>query len=278
MQRLAIGYIRVKFKLLAAVSKRWAAREAFDLFCTPQRRHRKELIAPFTQAELLQFDFEGYHIVGYRWNKGGSRKALIVHGFESTSINFGAYVEPLTRKGYEVLAFDAPAHGNSSGDRINALIYSDFVKYIHRHFGPVQSFMAHSLGGLALGIALSEIPHDAGFRVVLVAPATKTATALDHFFGFIHLRDAGVRREFERIIVEVGGHPADWFSLTRALDRVSAHILWIHDVDDTITPLRDAEEVKNKNYPNVQFLFTKGLGHRRIYRDAEVGKTIVNYM
>jgi pimeloyl-ACP methyl ester carboxylesterase len=277
-QKIAVAYIRTKFKLLAAVSKKKAAAKAFDLFCTPQFRNVKELPAIFKEAEKLQFKFQQNNIVGYRWNKGAGRKALIIHGFESSVVNFDRYVAPLIKKGYEVLAFDAPAHGRSSGKRINAIIFRDFIKFICRQYGPVQSFLGHSFGGLAICLALAEMAHDENFRMALVAPATETTTALDHFFQFIRLDDGEVRREFEEIITQLSGHPVAWFSINRTLKKIKAKILWLHDKDDKITPLKDVLKIKEENHLNIQFVITKGLGHRRIYRDAKVGKAIVNFI
>jgi pimeloyl-ACP methyl ester carboxylesterase len=277
-QKLAVAYIRTKFKLLAAVSKKKAAAKAFDLFCTPQFRNLKELPAIFTEAEKLQFKFGEYNIVGYRWNKGAGRRALIIHGFESSVVNFDKYIAPLIKKGYEVLAFDAPAHGRSSGKRINAIIFRDFIKYVCRQYGPVKSFIGHSFGGLAVCMALAETGHDEDFRIALVAPATETKTALDHFFQFIKLDDDEVRKEFEEIITHLSGHPVAWFSIHRALKKIKAKILWLHDKDDKITPLKDVLKIREENLPNIQFVVTKGLGHRRIYRDAKVGKAIVNFI
>jgi pimeloyl-ACP methyl ester carboxylesterase len=277
-QKLAVAYIRTKFKLLAAVSKKKAAVKAFDLFCTPQFRNVKELPAIFKEAERLRFKFREYAIVGYRWNKGASHKVLIIHGFESSVVNFDKYASAFIKKGYEVLAFDAPAHGLSSGKRINALIYRDFIKYICQQYGPVHSFMAHSFGGLALCMALAEISNNENDRVVLVAPATETKTALDQFFKFIRLPDVEVRKEFDEIITTMSGHSVAWFSIRRALRKIKAKILWLHDKDDKITPLKDVLPVKEENYLNIQFVITKGLGHRKIYRDANVGKAIVNFI
>ncbi|HTD93448.1 MAG TPA: alpha/beta fold hydrolase [Chitinophagaceae bacterium] len=277
-QRLAIGYIRTKFKLLAAVSKSKAAREAFELFCTPQFRNINKPDRIFATAEQLEFRFRDYRIAGYRWNKGGDRKVLIVHGYESSASNFGTLVGSLISKGYEVLAFDAPAHGRSSGKSINALVYRDLIKHIHMEFGPVKSYIAHSFGGLAVALALAETPHDESYRVALIAPAAETKTALDHFFHLIRLDDAAVRKEFEKIIVEISGHGTDWFSIDRTLQSIEARVLWIQDEDDNVTPVRDAWKVNKKNYSNIKFVFTSGLGHRRIYRDPEVGKTIVGFI
>ena len=277
-QRVAIRYIRTKFKLLSSISKKKAAEKAFELFCTPQFRNVKQLPAIFEEAEKLYFKFQQFNIAGYRWNKGASRKALIIHGFESSVINFDRYVNALVKKGYEVLAFDAPAHGKSSGKQVNAIIYRDFIKYIIQKYGPVQSYMGHSFGGLALSMALAEIKHDENYRVALIAPAAETGTAIDHFLHFIRMEDETVRNEFENIITRMSGHPVAWFSIGRALQKIKAKILWVHDEDDKITPLKDAYKIKKESYPNVRFFITKGLGHRRIYRDAEVGKTIAEFL
>jgi pimeloyl-ACP methyl ester carboxylesterase len=277
-QRVALRYIRTKFKLLSSISKKKAAEKAFELFCTPQSRHVKELPAVFKEGEKLQFKFQQFSIVGYRWNKGASRTAMIVHGFESSSVNFDRYVNALVKKGYEVLAFDAPAHGKSSGKQVNAIIYRDFIKYIHQKYGPLQTFIAHSFGGLAVTMALAEIKHDASYRVVLIAPATETSTALDHFFKFIHINDEAVQDEFEKIIVKISGQQVSWFSIRRALQKIKAKILWLHDEDDKITPLKDVYPIKKESHPNIRFVITKGLGHRRIYRDSQVVKTIADFI
>lgn len=277
-QKVALHYIRSKFKLLSSISKKKTAEKAFALFCTPQSRNLKKLPPVFEEAENIHFHFQGFSIRGYRWNNGGRRKMLIVHGFESSAVNFERYVNASVKKGYEVLAFDAPAHGRSSGQKINAIIYRDFITHIYLKYGPIQTFIAHSFGALAASMALAEIKHDENYRLVLIAPATETKTAIDLFFEFLRLDDAGIRREFEAIITQISGHPVSWFSVSRALQKIKAKILWLHDEDDTTTPLKDVYFVKKQNYTNIEYVITKGLGHSRIYRDAEVGKRIVEFI
>jgi pimeloyl-ACP methyl ester carboxylesterase len=276
-QRLVLNFIRAKFKLLSAISKKKAAEQALKLFCTPPSRDIKELPAIFKEAETLHFRFDEYNVVGYRWNKGGHRKVLILHGFESTVINFASYIDPLIKKGYEVLAFDAPAHGRSSGKRVTAIIYKDLIKYIHEHYGPVHSYMGHSLGGFVLSMALAEMPHDESYRAVFIAPLTETSTAITDFCQLIRLNDK-VKKEFETLIARLSGHPVSWFSISRTLKTIQAKILWLHDEYDQTTPFRDAVKVKEENYPNVKFVITKGLGHSGIYRDEVIGKTIADFL
>jgi hypothetical protein len=83
---------------------------------------------------------------------------------------------------------------------------------------------------------------------------------------------------FENIIAERGGHPVSWFTLQRTMTAIKAKLLWVHDEGDNITPLRDALKVKAQNYPNVEFVITKGLGHSRIYRDATVTNLVVDFL
>lgn len=277
-QKLAISYTRAKFKILSSLSKKKAAEKAFELFCTPQFRNRKDLPPVFRVAEKITFVFREFRITGYRWNKGAGTRALIVHGFESSVVNFERYVQMLVKRNYEVLAFDAPAHGRSSGRQINAIIYRDLIKHVCTVYGPVERFIAHSLGGLVTCMCLAEIRHNAQCRLVLIAPATETSTAINQFFGFLEISDNQVRKEFEKIITRLSAQPVSWFSIPRALRKIKASILWCHDQDDKTTPLADVLKVQARNHANIEFYITKGLGHRRIYRDAGVGRKIADFI
>ncbi|MBI1342740.1 MAG: alpha/beta fold hydrolase [Terrimonas sp.] len=276
-QRLAINYLKIKFRLLAILSKRQAAEKAFELFCTPQYRHKKNLPAKFLEAETLSTQFETYQLAGYRWNKGAPRKLLIIHGFESSVVNYEHLIDPLVKINYEVLAFDAPAHGRSSGSKIDLLIFKRFIQHIHEKFGPVDAFIAHSFGGLALSLALEEMKQEETNKVVLIAPLTESTTSMDLFFEYLGLGDP-VRTRFMHIILERSGQPAAWYSIRRAIPALRAEVLWVHDEDDLLTPLSDALKVKEDQHENIRFVITRGLGHRRIYRDAEVRSKIISFL
>lgn len=303
VQRIAISYYKTKFKLLATISKRKAAEKAFELFCTPQSRKNKKPTKIFESGEKLHFPLEGSIVRGWRFNPvrtpaqkihsdgdhprpyrhgqtGGhpaEKKVLILHGWESSVTNFDKYINLFVKKGYEVLAFDAPAHGGSGGKKITAPLYKDMIMKIHKQFGPVNSFLAHSFGGLAVSLALEELNDTKNIRLALIAPATETTTALNSFFNFLAI-DEGVRREFDKVIIEKGGRKAEWYSIKRAMKNIKAKVLWIQDEEDIVTPLSDAMNVKNENYTNIEFVITKGLGHSKIYRDNKIIDTVVNYL
>ena len=78
---------------------------------------------------------------------------MIVHGFRSYSYKFEKYILALKKEGFEVVAFDAPAHGTSDGKLINAYIYKQSLDHIEKAHGPFYGIMGHSLGGLAASLA-----------------------------------------------------------------------------------------------------------------------------
>jgi hypothetical protein len=137
--------------------------------------------------------------------------------------------------------------------------------------------MGHSFGGLAICLALEEIEHTDDVHVVLIAPATESKTAIDIFFSFMKLNDS-VRKEFDEYISKIGNKPSEWYSASRAVENLKAKILWCHDEDDPMTPWADAKKVMDKKHYNIEFIVTKGLGHRRIYRDNKVSKAIIEFL
>ncbi len=277
IKRLALKYIRTKLKVLSAINKRRTAEKAFQLFCTPQSRARKKLPDIFGQAEQIKFRFEKNVVAGYRWNHPSGNKILILHGFESSVINFERYINPLMRKGYEVLAFDAPAHGRSTGKTINVVLYKNFIQYIRNNYGPIDSFLAHSFGGLALSLALEEMQHNNSTKIVLIAPAAETKTAIDNFFNLLRLDD-DVKIEFNRIIEQIGGKPPEWYSISRVAPKIKGQVLFLQDKNDHMTPLSDVKPIMDKNYPNFRFIISEGLGHRRIYRDDASLNKIIEFL
>jgi alpha-beta hydrolase superfamily lysophospholipase len=276
-QKLVIGYFSTKFKLWSKLSKRKAAEKAIDLFCTPIPTNLKKTPAIFEKAEKLHANMDGIKLVGYRWNHPQPKKVLILHGFSSTIKKFDHFVTPLINKGYEVIAFDAPAHGESGGKRITVLNYMKMIETVYEKFGPIQSFTAHSFGGLALSLFMEQQKYQDHKKMVLIAPATETSTALNFFCHLLNI-DNDVKEEMRKMMYEKTNVWPEWYSIRRTANNIKANVLWIHDEEDEQTPWADAEKVMQDAHPNFQFMVTKGLGHRKIYRDNKVKKAVFEFL
>ncbi len=275
--KIALVYLRIRLALIALVSAQKAAKKAFTIFCTPQRRKQQSVSGIVKRAEQVSFGFNNLSVRGYRWNHPSSKKILIVHGFESSARNFDGFVLPLTDKGYEIIAFDAPAHGTSEGKEITLPIYIQTLQHIVGAYGPFNAFIAHSFGGLAVTQLLETIPHSEETRVVLIAPATETTTAIDGFFRLLHM-NGKVRQAFDKLVMDKSGIKPELFSIRRAMRNIKASVLWMHDEQDDITPFADVEKVKNDNHPHIKFIISSGLGHRKIYRDKHTLNHILQFL
>lgn len=264
--------------MLKIISYRLAAEETLRVFLTPYMKSAVKEKEVFTQGESIQFSLNGHIIKGFRCNHPRKHKVLLLHGFSSSCHNFDKYVAPLIEKNYEVLAFDAPAHGASGGKTVNAVEYSEMIKKINECYGPINGFLAHSFGGIAISLAMENMIHDAGTKIVLIAPATETSSAVDGAFDLLGLKSDKLRKTFDDLILEKSGYHTSWFSIKRAFNNIKASVLWFHDEDDLVTPLKDALTVKEEGHPNVHFVISKGLGHRKIYRDDTVVQAAVKFL
>jgi pimeloyl-ACP methyl ester carboxylesterase len=277
-KKIIFQYLRAKINVLTLINTRKAAAYAFKLFSTPIKNGPAKESSVFKDAEKIEFLFEGKKICGFRFNHPQPQKALILHGFSSYSYKFDNYVTALLDKNYEVLAFDAPAHGSSEGETTNALDYKTMIEKVIELYGPINNFIAHSFGGLAVCLALEEVPAAENIKIVLVAPATETTTAVNTIFKMLKLNNQKLRTAVDDHINKISGHKTEWFSIRRAIKNIKADILWIHDEDDEITPISDVLKAKEDKIPYVTYKITKGLGHRKIYRDETVKKAVMDFL
>jgi pimeloyl-ACP methyl ester carboxylesterase len=275
-QQLALTYYKTKIHTIGLVSPRKAAERAYELFCTPRKPKKKIKEPPlFHKAEKLQLNVNNTILKGFRFiplNPNGN-KILILHGFSSYSYKFEKYVSLLKKQGFEIVTFDAPAHGLSDGKLINALIYKEAILKIEDSFGPFYGLMGHSLGGLAGALAFKEFSEQPKRRLVLVAPAIRTDSAIQHFYGLLSI-DQKIRTAFELLIKEKTHESINDISVSYAIKYINAPILWIHDKDDKVCLYEDVVPILNGHPANIQFVITEGLGHSRIYKEASISNTI----
>ncbi|SJZ51328.1 alpha/beta hydrolase [Sediminibacterium ginsengisoli] len=282
-QRVVIGYYRTKLRTIGMLSPDKAAASAFRLFCTPYPGSRLRKMPPlFHKALKVSLPVNGLKVKGFHWTSRATpngKKVLIVHGFSSQSYKFEKYVSLLTQEGFEVFAFDAPAHGESEGSQINAILYRDTIIGIEKSFGPFDGIIAHSLGALSTTLAMEQLsqPVNPDKKIVLIAPATETTTAFDHFCKMLRIR-AEVKSLFAQVIEKVANQPLNYYSASRIVPLLPMQVLWIHDKQDAICPFDDTLPVRETPPQNLQFIATDGLGHNRIYHDKEVKNQVIRFL
>jgi pimeloyl-ACP methyl ester carboxylesterase len=278
-QRLLVSYHFAKLKALGMISSRKAAEKAFELFCTPFPAKGFKIPAVFEKAEKLHFKSSQLSIRGFRWQSEhpGGKKILILHGYSSNAYKFEHYISPLLKAGFEVCIFDAPAHGRSDGKLINAALYRNMVLEAEKLYGPFYGLIGHSLGGLAASLAFEKFAGNNQRKLVLIAPATETSTAINNFFALMPF-DQKIRDEFPKIIRKISGQDVSYFSVSRMVQHIQAPVLWIHDKQDMICPYKDVKPLQKMKLPHVQFLITDGLGHNQVYKESSTCKLVVRFL
>lgn len=250
-----------------------------EVFCTTYGRAGKEPAPILAEGESLSFLLEGKLVRGHRWLPGNADppRVLIAHGFQSYSGNFEQYIRAMLAQGYEVLAFDAPAHGLSEGRQITLPLYVEMLRQVRQRYGRIDAYIGHSFGGLALTLMLESMPPDPGARLVLIAPACQVAPYVAYFFRLMRL-NAATRHAFDELGRRLtGGLEWSWFSVRRAMPQVHLPVLWVQDEEDEVTPLAEALQVKAEGFVQIEWMITRGLGHRRIYRDQAVEDRIIAF-
>lgn len=278
-QHIGIHYYRTKIMVLNKVSAQAAAKATLDIFTMPHTNTKRKDTPLFKHAHRFQFHSGSATLMAYRFasDHPTGKKLLIIHGFAGSCRSFEKYIPSALAKGYDVYTFDAPAHGLSQGRRLNTMMYRDAIMDIIQLTGPFDACIGHSLGGLSLMLALEEMPMPGTPKIVLIAPATESTTAADNFFGLMRL-PADVRSSFNKLVEGLRNKPLEWYSVSRVLPTVVAEILWIHDQEDTTTPIKDVLPLVELKPENVQFYFTSGLGHSGIYKDVAVRKLVLEFL
>jgi pimeloyl-ACP methyl ester carboxylesterase len=280
-ERIYLQYLRTKFKTISKLAPATAGRMAFELFCTPYPKYKKRkapaIFHHATKRTVVLTDQTKIH--GFEWlpNKPNDQTVLIAHGYASYAYKFEHYIAPLLKMGYRVLAFDAPAHGQSEGKHIHVVVYKEAIQKIMEQAGPIHHFIGHSLGALTLSMIAEDIDQAEARKFVLIAPATKTTTTFANFFKMMHLNEV-TKAAFLQDVSNRTSHSVEYFAADRALANYKGPLLWVHDEKDVVCPYEDIINFKEKAQSNIKFLITNGLGHNKVYKTAEVMDQIMAFL
>jgi hypothetical protein len=274
--------IRGIFKTASAACPALAGWMAHKLFSTPLKVGRlsaaeKRLVArgdaKLLTAEHVMIDSGKLCIAAYRFGQKASENGktiVLVHGWMSGARFMLAIMERLVTMGHQVICFDLPAHGKSSGKSTNLVECSTALKVVIKQLGPVDSIIAHSFGGAVTAYALSQSDErllGATGKVILLASPNQLAEVTKHFAKQMGISDKG-RLAFEkRLCAPLGGDIRQMDgNIMFGKAGYSMHILHCRDdAEVSVDESRRFAEIGD----SVCYQELSGLGHRRIlYAEA----------
>lgn len=260
-----------KNKILGLLFPKRMANSAKNTFLTP-RKYPLKAWEQEIEKQGERFSF-GDGLSALRWGDA-KPKVLLVHGWESRATQMSGFVDLFIEAGYQLIAIDAPAHGESSGAHANPVAFAEAIVTAHSELGPFEAIVGHSMGGSALAIALSEGVDCE--KVVLISSPSTIIGVLKTFSKFIGLPEK-CERHFIQLVGESAGRPAEALDIAKISKTIRAKSLIIHDERDLEIPFENAKSIHN-NWPDAQLVSTQGYGHRAILRQREVWETIVGFI
>lgn len=268
--------VRAAFRLLCPTFPGLAARWAVRLFRTvrpfPRPEREEGWLAGARPLRLPAGDTgaEGRSLAAWSWGEETSPTVLLVHGWEGRGSQMGAFAAPLVERGFRVVTYDAPGHGDSGGRLSSLPETAAAVSAAARELGPLAGVVAHSFGVAATcyGLMTGSLPDHLAGRLVFVAPPGDLHHYIRYTADLLGLTPE-VEERFVTHLEERFG--VDWAQARSCTTRAAREIplLVIADRDDDETPLAEARRVAAA-WPGSRFTATAGLGHRRILRAPAV--------
>ncbi len=258
--------------LAPSLAGMWAAR----IFVTapprqPSHLREQEVLA---KAETFHLQVGQQRLAALRWGTGPV--VVLVHGWGGRGSQLSSFVEPLVRAGFGVVAFDGPAHGASDGRTSSLPGFARALSAVIREVGPVHAVVAHSMGAAACMLAIRQgasVP-----RAVFLAPPANAHDFFEKFATYFSLR-ADVARAAEAHLER--RLRMQWSELeARAMASEAGSrvpLLVFHDQEDKDVAWANGAKVAAA-WPGAELVTTKGLGHFRILRDANVITDAVRFL
>jgi pimeloyl-ACP methyl ester carboxylesterase len=208
------------------------------------------------------------------WGTNGAQ-VLLIHGWNGRATQLAPIARSLLKTGYRVLGFDAPAHGESTGEETSIYEIADVIVELDRRHGPFHAVITHSFGGPSLALAMKR-----GFsaeRVVCLCPPANATGLVEKFARTLHISEKTVQAMKRLIEARFGTDVWSEVSMVNNVQAQTTPAMIIHDENDRDVPWQEGYAV-SQAWPGCRFLKTSQLGHHRILKDKTTIQTVIAFI
>ncbi len=275
------------FKLFSIASPSFTAKIAWPLFCKPRIRKKplsKTELMLVQQARQYSIDSEDYKIAVYEWrnsdNPEPGKTVLLTHGWGGHALNFSYIIVKLIKAGFNVVAYDSPAHGKSSGNKTNLMHNTKALLSVCERIPYVHALVGHSFGAMANAYAL-ELSDDSKKlpnmnKLILIAGPNKLSDIFASFAQVMGLSN-GVLNIFHQKLESIAQRNIESMSTVEFLRNYDGETLVIHDQNDRIVPHKEAEIIANEVMSSSLYT-TSEYGHFRVLSAKNVINKILDFI
>jgi pimeloyl-ACP methyl ester carboxylesterase len=265
---------------------------ALQRFCTPPlSRYRSADHDVLVQrarfhlrnARSVKVAGDGGDLQAYVFEPEGAwtgASVLLVHGWTAEASFMTAFAEQFRKRGFRVVLFDFPGHGQSLPERASLIDCAHAIRQVAEALGPIQFVLAHSLGGMAALVAgggRAPMPRTYPFLAFVLVAMPNHFSVVTRTFG----RDEGLSREaqqaYERRLEAIAHRRIDDFTGVNLLKEAGRPALLMHSRDDADVAFADAEEIAAA-CANAELQPLDDLGHRKILYAPPVVRAAATYL
>ena len=241
---------------------------ASKIFTTPIKHktpNRELMMEQNTKQEIVFVPKINKEIVVYHYGNS-PKKILLVHGWSGRGTQLVKFADELLNLGYSTISFDAPAHGKSGTKTTLMPEFIASILELEKLYGPFESAIGHSLGGMAL---LNSVKQGLQLKkLVVIGSGDKVEDILDDYVKKLELKPI-VANKMSELFEKRFGEPMGNYAAHIAAKKVTIPTLVIHDENDYEVPIYCGKNIF-KHLPNGEMYVTQRLGHRKILGDTNV--------
>ncbi len=268
--RVAIRtYFGVASRLLPGVARRQA-----EHWFTKPPRYAGRRTQPAVAARRETVAIDNRRIAVWQAGPATAPAVLLSHGWGGSGVQMGSFVAPLLARGYRVVWFDQPGHGESGHGSVGLPDFARAIEALAETHGPFEAAVGHSLGAAALALALRR-----GLdmeRVVFIASPASLNEHAHNFARWIGITPR-IREAMRHRVEQRYGERFAEIDRIEDLAKLRLPALLVHDAADAAVPFEHARRLA-EHLPGAHLLRTHGLGHFRVLRDAAVVESIVDFI
>jgi pimeloyl-ACP methyl ester carboxylesterase len=273
MKQILIKSIGFYLNCLSFFSPKYVAKKALLLFSTPRKGNITKSQYDFLNSAIKEILLYGnLKIMTYNW-EGNKETVLLSHGWESNAARWKTLIEPLQKLNYNIIAIDAPAHGDSEGKQFNALQYSECINIVVKKFNP-SIFVGYSVGAMATVLYYHNYKFANIKKLILLGMPSEMKNIFKRYVNMMGYNKR-IEKQINEMVFERFGNYPKYFSLAKFLKKATFSGLIIHDEKDPVIPYNEAISIK-ESFKNSQLKTTQHLGHS--LNSREVTTHIVDFI
>jgi pimeloyl-ACP methyl ester carboxylesterase len=213
-------------------------------------------------------------LAAWRWGAADWPVVILVHGWAGRGAQLGAFAGPLVAAGFQVTAFDGPAHGESPGAEASVPQLAECIVEIAAQRGGVHAVIGHSMG--AASAAMATMLGLAPKALVMIAPPLSHRRRMERVAERLELESEVRERFFAAAERRVGWKDAD-VDMRVVARRAPCPALVFHDPQDDNTEFAGSEEFV-AGWRGARLVPCPGRGHIRILATGEVVAEAVRFV